>query len=154
MAYTPTTWTTGDTITASAMNKIENGIANAGGGGALICNCSDVGGYITLDKTVQEIYDALISGTPAYIKYQYGVLGTDYVGHLILAPIVKIYNYNDTGLIRIIAIKCFMQTVSSLPDVAGPATLIFTAGGLNEYPTFHTSVYVVSNYEDPNGFVG
>jgi len=32
MAYTPTTWTTGDTITASAMNKIENGIANAGGG--------------------------------------------------------------------------------------------------------------------------
>lgn len=32
MAYTPTTWTTGDTITASAMNKIENGIAGAGGG--------------------------------------------------------------------------------------------------------------------------
>lgn len=31
MAYTPTTWTTGDTITASAMNKIENGIAGAGG---------------------------------------------------------------------------------------------------------------------------
>ena len=30
MAYTPTTWTTGDTITASAMNKIEQGIANAG----------------------------------------------------------------------------------------------------------------------------
>jgi hypothetical protein len=33
MSYTPTTWTTGDTITASALNKIENGIANAGGGG-------------------------------------------------------------------------------------------------------------------------
>lgn len=30
MAYTPTTWATGDTITASAMNKIENGIAEAG----------------------------------------------------------------------------------------------------------------------------
>lgn len=30
MAYTPTTWTTGDTITASAMNKIENGIASGG----------------------------------------------------------------------------------------------------------------------------
>ena len=28
MSYTPTTWTTGDTITASAMNKIEQGIAN------------------------------------------------------------------------------------------------------------------------------
>ena len=32
MSYTPTTWSTGDTITASAMNKIENGIANASGG--------------------------------------------------------------------------------------------------------------------------
>ena len=31
MAYTPTNWNTGDTITATAMNKIENGIANAGG---------------------------------------------------------------------------------------------------------------------------
>lgn len=33
MAYTPTTWTTGDTITASALNKIEQGIADGGGGG-------------------------------------------------------------------------------------------------------------------------
>lgn len=31
MTYNPTTWNTGDTITATAMNKIENGIANAGG---------------------------------------------------------------------------------------------------------------------------
>ena len=30
MAYSPTTWSTGDTITASALNKIEQGIANAG----------------------------------------------------------------------------------------------------------------------------
>lgn len=33
MSYTPTNWNTGDTITAAAMNKIENGIADAGGGG-------------------------------------------------------------------------------------------------------------------------
>lgn len=31
MSYTPTEWKNGDTITATAMNKIENGIANAGG---------------------------------------------------------------------------------------------------------------------------
>ena len=37
MAYNPTTWNTGDTITATAMNKIENGIANAGGGGGGTC---------------------------------------------------------------------------------------------------------------------
>ena len=31
MSYTPKTWQTGDTITATAMNNIEQGIANAGG---------------------------------------------------------------------------------------------------------------------------
>lgn len=31
MSYTPTQWNTGDTITASALNKIEQGIANIGG---------------------------------------------------------------------------------------------------------------------------
>lgn len=29
MAYTPTTWVTGDDVTATKLNKIENGIANA-----------------------------------------------------------------------------------------------------------------------------
>jgi hypothetical protein len=32
MSYTPTTWQTGDTITAEKLNKLENGVANAGGG--------------------------------------------------------------------------------------------------------------------------
>ena len=32
MSYTPTTWATGDTITAAALNKMEQGIASAGGG--------------------------------------------------------------------------------------------------------------------------
>ncbi len=31
MAYTPTTWVTGDDVTATKLNKIENGIANAKG---------------------------------------------------------------------------------------------------------------------------
>lgn len=33
MAYTPTTWVTGDTITATKLNKLEQGVSNAGGGG-------------------------------------------------------------------------------------------------------------------------
>lgn len=31
MSYTPTTWTTGDTITATKLNKMEQGIADGGG---------------------------------------------------------------------------------------------------------------------------
>ena len=33
MSYTPTTWVTGDTVTATKLNKIEQGIADSGGGG-------------------------------------------------------------------------------------------------------------------------
>ena len=61
MSYTPTTWTTGDTITASAMNKIENGIAGAGS----VLLISDNDG--TLDKTWSEIGNAIASGQIACI---------------------------------------------------------------------------------------
>lgn len=63
MAYTPTTWTTGDTITASAMNKIENGIANAGGGVSGLC--TDTAG--TLDKSYNDLVAILATGTIPYI---------------------------------------------------------------------------------------
>lgn len=68
MSYTPTNWVNGDTITATKMNKIEQGIADAGsgggGGGAFIVN--DVEG--TLDKTWQEIWDSAETGI-VMIKY-------------------------------------------------------------------------------------
>lgn len=57
MAYDPTVWKSGDTITSAKLNKLENGLAEASGGGtgggALIVN--DVNG--TLDKTWKEIHD-------------------------------------------------------------------------------------------------
>ena len=63
MSYTPTSWSTGDTITAAAMNKIENGIANAGGGkyDAYDYIISQVdSGTPVLEKGVwSDIYDAL-----------------------------------------------------------------------------------------------
>lgn len=55
MSYTPTNWQTGDTITAQLLNKMEQGIASAGGGGGVLI-ATDTGG--TLDKTWQEIFDA------------------------------------------------------------------------------------------------
>lgn len=143
MSYTPTTWTTGDTITATAMNKIENGIANAGG--ALICTLSFNGDDYVLDKTVQEIYDALLGGTPVYIKYQYGTI-SDYVGHLYLAPVVRIYNYDYTNSIRIIAVRpSNVVNIGSNYGVATSGVIIYSASGLNEYPTFYKSVYTNAN---------
>lgn len=57
MAYTPTEWQSGDIVTSAKLNKIENGIASASGGGeVLIANMNPNTGE--LDKTWQEIYDA------------------------------------------------------------------------------------------------
>lgn len=57
MGYEPTTWHGGDVLSAEAMNKIENGIANAGTGALEVRVIID-GDTLTLNKTWQEIYDA------------------------------------------------------------------------------------------------
>lgn len=62
MSYTPTTWTTGDTITASAMNKIEQGIANAGGGVSGLCTATSG----TLDKSYNDLLGMLNNGVIPY----------------------------------------------------------------------------------------
>lgn len=64
MSYTPTTWTTGDTITASAMNKIEQGIANAGGGG--LAHYTNTSG--TLDCTYNDLVADITAGRLPYIS--------------------------------------------------------------------------------------
>ena len=64
MSYTPTTWTTGDTITATKLNKMEQGIASAGSGDILF----DIGVEDNvLDKTWTEISTALSSGKIARV---------------------------------------------------------------------------------------
>lgn len=146
MPYVEHTWTNGETITAAKMNNIEEGIAEAAqsGGGALIVNSdwSTAASNYVLDKTVQEIYDALLSGTPVYIKFQYGILDTDYVGTLYLAPVVKIYNYDYTNVIRVVAAKPVINTVQSVSTLAVPGCLIYGADGLNDYPVYVNSTGV------------
>lgn len=55
MAYTPTEWQTGDIITATKLNNMEQGIANAGGVLQVGVNNN------ILDKTWKEISDAAYS---------------------------------------------------------------------------------------------
>ena len=62
MSYTPTTWQTGDTITAAGLNKMENGIEAAANPFVITCTptAEDFSG--TLDKTVAEITAAVKAG--------------------------------------------------------------------------------------------
>lgn len=54
MAYTPTEWQSGDIVTSEKLNKIENGIADAGG---VLVATVDTQTY-ALDKTWKEIDEA------------------------------------------------------------------------------------------------
>lgn len=70
MSYTPTTWTTGDTITATKLNKIEQGIADAGGGvSGLVVDTAD-----TLDKTYNEIMGMVSAGVLPFILFSDGYI--------------------------------------------------------------------------------
>lgn len=71
MSYTPTEWKTGDVVTSAKLNKLEQGVADAGGGGidALVvtftATVDDQTGKITgvsSNKTVSEIVSAVESG--------------------------------------------------------------------------------------------
>lgn len=66
MAYEKQTWACGDTITADKMNHMEEGIENAGSS-VLEVGMTTSGNTITLDKTWQEIYDAMPN---AYISLE------------------------------------------------------------------------------------
>ena len=62
MSYTPTSWSTGDAITAAAMTKIENGIANAGGGGFATVTVSATGYSSASRQFAQLVYARQVNG--------------------------------------------------------------------------------------------
>lgn len=136
MAYTPTTWTTGDTITASAMNKIENGIAGAGG--ALIVQSNNN----SLDKTVQEIYDAISAGTQVLWVYMYGDPAsssqTSYTGDIQLVNLLQVYRYSD-NVFRVCGYRLYGDY-----SVMRPQVVMFGASSMSAYPTFEKNVTVKS----------
>lgn len=155
MAYTPNVWDVGDVITPQKMNHIETGISEAAqsGGGALICGITVNNNTSYLDKTVQEIYDAIMSGTPVFIRYQYGTLGASgtgtYISNTYLAPVIRIYGYTYTEAIRIVASKpSIFDSKWNKYYLFSPGVVIFSASEMDSYPEFFTSVYTNQQYVD------
>jgi len=62
MSYTPTEWNTGDVITSAKLNKLEQGVAEAGGSGGGFLKVGFDTETLTLDKTWKQIFDALSAG--------------------------------------------------------------------------------------------
>lgn len=135
MAYTPTTWATGDTITSTKLNKMEQGIANAGN--IMIATDSST----TLDKTFAEIYNALHDGIPVYLKHITEVdgPGTDYACNVILGSIFMAIKY-DTNY-RVYARWVREGQVSGDFYCSSPAVITYAANSINGYPEFQRFVF-------------
>lgn len=143
MAYTPTTWVTGDTVNATKMNKIEQGIANAGSA-VIITETNN-----TLDKTFAEIYDLVHSGTPCYIKRIEAEAESDldstYAYNIQLMPIVAIFKYNE--YYRIYSSHALATlSQSSIYSIGSPAIVTYQASSSDDYPTFLRTAYVPQSY--------
>lgn len=100
MAYTPTAWECGDTLTDQKMNKIEQGIVNATpfvisetGETEAVDSCTK----FWLDKTWQEANDAMNGGR--LVIYVFGVLDT-YVTYA-----TRAYEYSETYYIAFMGDK-------------------------------------------------
>ena len=66
MSYTPTEWKTGDIVSSQRLNKLEEGVKDAYG--VMVINNNDN----TLDKTWQEIYDAIGAGKLCVVRTTLG----------------------------------------------------------------------------------
>ena len=53
MPYNPTEWASGDVVTSEKLNKIERGIAAAGGGGLPSYTSEDIGKTLTVNAETQ-----------------------------------------------------------------------------------------------------
>lgn len=73
MAYEPTTWQTGDVVTAEKLNKLENGVVGSSSSENLIATLTynEADDYFALDKSWRDIKNALDAGGIVVAKNAY-----------------------------------------------------------------------------------
>lgn len=118
MSYVEQTWQTGDTVTAEKLNHMEAGIAGAVGSMVLTetetpDTPSPGATTYTLNKTWQEIYDAIIAGIYVGMVVEYTDGGHDYTQ---FEMVYSVSHSNDYG-----------YQVHTSTDV-------YTASTANDYP--------------------
>lgn len=138
MSYTPTTWTTGDTITASAMNKIENGIANAGGGGTAWVTIS-ASGYDAsthaFARVFYALYDSNSSKWIVYNDYEDSwlyIFGYNQPNGRLIPP-QALPEDENIGLF----ITCYSDEISVTGDIDDEPTTVYLSYGSVVYGDTH-----------------
>lgn len=110
MSYTPTNWKTGDVVTSSKLNKLENGVADAGGGGwlAVEATYSESDQVYTCTKKAGEIFAA--------------------------RPNVYIY-CDDASIMEVFYVTKYILDGSEYQFYTTDQKVLFTAPTEDDYPT-------------------
>lgn len=124
MSYIPTEWKNGDIITSEKLNKIENGIASAGGGTNILFATVDMS-TATLDKTWQELANA----NAAYIILVNGATTGK------IPVITTIANESDNAYYAV-AVGVMATTGEGGEPQFELAPFTFVATSADGYPTF------------------
>lgn len=96
MAYTKTIWASGDTVTSTKLNKIENQLETlSNGGSSLVVTLTGSNNYavLTANKTYNEIVAALQNGQGAIGYIHDSEPGFE--GHFMYWCVGAIYNVNE-----------------------------------------------------------
>lgn len=127
MAYEPTTWAAGDVVTSAKLNKLEQGVVNAGDVFVVTITPSSATAA-TADKTFAEIKAASDAGKTvigAFVAGQYAPIlsGCAVAG---AAAIMSFPFLNGSGKnlgISITGVRITASGVTMTSDVAGSITL-------------------------------
>ena len=131
MSYTPTNWKAGDTVTSAKLNKMEQGIADAGGANILVANCT-LDSSNTSEGISGEVRSAASATIPSLDKTLGEILNADFV-------VVKI---QDNGLIYgfIGAIMYSEEDqIYGIVVFVGTRRINFIAQNESDYPTLDTN---------------
>lgn len=134
MSYTPTTWQSGDVITSTKLNKLEQGVA----GNILIVDIINVG-WLQTDKTYGQIYDALNNGVPVYVRCSRHPNENDYDDGFF--QVKSVYRYYDSY-----RMMCDWISVNYAGPVYRPCVAVFEADGIEFYMRFVKKYYVGNSY--------
>lgn len=130
MSYEPTNWKTGDVVTSAKLNKLENGVANSAGFLKVTSSYDDQTQVYTMDKTWQEIHDALANG-------EYVILvDLDQEMHFVIQNrIIYTEHIQRPGVGVGYAVVMRVTNMDSGTD----ENKVFTCDTVNDYPQYHFS---------------
>lgn len=103
MSYEPTNWKAGDVVTSAKLNKLEQGVADAGGGGCVVVATASYDSQtqsVTLDKTYNDIKTAVVQGKVVMV---YSNMSTEEADFITCPNVDKVfvengsYNVTDTS---------------------------------------------------------